>query len=109
MVMFGWAAWNDATTFCQTPLSGWELPLFHQVRVALAVLFAAPALLLLLLLLVLPLLPLLHAAIVSAWRTRIEVHAQRWDDASFDPDHAWLRAEQYMRARRAHFTAAAHG
>jgi hypothetical protein len=55
--------------FSQTPLSGWELPLFHQVRVTLALLFAAPALLLLPLLLplpVVPLVPLLHAAIVSA-------------------------------------------
>jgi hypothetical protein len=48
----------------QTPLSGWELPLFHQVRVTLALLFAEPVLLLLLP--VVPLLPLLHAAIVSA-------------------------------------------
>jgi hypothetical protein len=48
----------------QTPLSGWDGALFHQVRVTLAVLLAEPVLLLPL---VVPLLlPLLHAAIVSA-------------------------------------------
>jgi hypothetical protein len=46
------------------PLSGWAVPLFHQVRVTLALLFAEPVLLLLLP--VVPLLLLLHAAIVSA-------------------------------------------
>jgi hypothetical protein len=41
-----------------------------------------------------------HAAIIKAWRSRIEVRAQRWADASFDPEHAWLRAEEHMRIPR---------
>ncbi len=41
-----------------------------------------------------------HAAIVNTWRTRIEVRARRWSDASFDPGQAWLRAEQHMRVAR---------
>jgi hypothetical protein len=50
-----------------------------------------------------------HAAIVKAWRTRIEVRAQRWVDASFDPELAWLRAEQHMRAPREASKLATHG
>jgi hypothetical protein len=41
-----------------------------------------------------------HAAIITAWRTRIQVRARRWSDAHFIPEHAWLRAEQYMRLPR---------
>lgn len=41
-----------------------------------------------------------HAAIVTAWRRRIEVRSQRWEDASFAVDQAWLRAEWYMRLPR---------
>src|SRR5580704_7347615 len=65
IVTFGWEAWNAATTLCQTPSRGWVLPLFHQVRVTLALLLElalVPELVLLLLLLLL----LLHAAIASA-------------------------------------------
>src|ERR1700722_8831258 len=64
IVTFGWEAWNAATTLCQTPSRGWVLPLFHQVRVTLALLLElalVPELVLLLLLLL-----LLHAAIASA-------------------------------------------
>ena len=38
IVTLGCAAWNAVTTLCQTPSRGWVLPLFHQVRVTLAVL-----------------------------------------------------------------------
>ena len=50
-----------------------------------------------------------HAAIVNAWRTRIEVRAQRWADASFIPDRAWLRAEQCMRVPREMSPPGTHG
>ncbi len=50
-----------------------------------------------------------HAAIVNTWRTRIEVRARRWTDASFDPEHAWLRAEQHMRVPRQMSKPATHG
>src|SRR5579863_4125550 len=67
IVTFGCEAWNAAATLCQTPSRGWVLPLFHQVRVTLALLLdlelaLVPELLLLLVLLLLLLL-LLHAAI----------------------------------------------
>jgi hypothetical protein len=73
MVTLGCEAWNAAATLCQTPRRGWVLPLFHQVRVTLALLL----LLLLLLLDELVLAPellellllLLHAAIVTAAAT----------------------------------------
>src|SRR5580700_4109309 len=69
MVTFGWEAWNPATTLCQTPSRGWVLPLFHQVRVTLALLLALELALVPELLLVLLLLLLLHAAIASAAAT----------------------------------------
>ena len=74
MVTFGCEAWNAAATLCQTPSNCWVLPLFHQVRVTLALLLDELALvlellLLLVLLLLLLLLLLLHAAIASAAAT----------------------------------------
>lgn len=41
-----------------------------------------------------------HAAIVKAWRPRIEVRSERWEDERFAADQAWLRAEHYMRLPR---------
>src|SRR5947209_4987988 len=41
-----------------------------------------------------------HAAIMKAWRARIEVRAERWADAGFVAEEAWLRAECYMRVPR---------
>lgn len=41
-----------------------------------------------------------HASIMKAWRPRIEVRLQRWDDDRFVPDQVWLRAERYMRIPR---------
>src|SRR5580693_2656419 len=56
-VTFGCDAWNAAATLSQTPSRGWVLPLFHQVRVTLALLdelaLVLEVLLLLLLLLLL--------------------------------------------------------
>jgi hypothetical protein len=70
IVTFGCEAWNSATTLCQTPSRGWVLPLFHQVRVTLALLLDDEELALVLeLLLLLLLLLLLHAAIASAAAT----------------------------------------
>src|ERR1700722_7356922 len=75
IVTFGCDAWNSAATLCQTPSRGWVLPLFHQVRVTLALLLddeelaLVPGLLLLLLLL------LLHAAIASADATAMATMA----------------------------------
>ena len=66
IVTFGWEAWNSAATLCQTPSRGWVLPLFHQVRVTLALLLDDEELALVLELL---LLLLLHAAIASAAAT----------------------------------------
>src|ERR1700722_18423183 len=77
IVTLGCAAWNAATTLCQTPRSGWVLPLFHQVRGTFAVvleLALVPALLELLVL-VLVLLVLLHAAIASAAATAVATMA----------------------------------
>src|SRR5579872_3218448 len=45
MVTVGCAAWNASATFCQIPLSGSAVPLFHQLRAAVAL---PPPLLLLL-------------------------------------------------------------
>jgi hypothetical protein len=50
-----------------------------------------------------------HTAIVKAWRPRIEIEAERWADPGFVPEHAWLRAERYMRLPREMPTPAAHG
>jgi hypothetical protein len=70
IVTFGCEAWNAAATLSQTPSRGWVLPLFHQVRVTLALLDALALVLEVLLLpLLLPL--LLHAAIVSAAATAV--------------------------------------
>jgi hypothetical protein len=69
IVTFGCEVWNAAATLCQTPSRGWVLPLFHQVRVTLALLDELALVLDVLLLLLLLL--LLHAAIVSAAATAV--------------------------------------
>lgn len=50
-----------------------------------------------------------HAAIIKAWRDRIEVRAERWADPRFLAEEAWLRAEHYMRLPRTVSEPATHG
>ena len=41
-----------------------------------------------------------HAAIIKAWRGRIEVLSELWHDERSDAARVWARAEQLMRAAR---------
>jgi hypothetical protein len=74
IVTLGCALWNAFAMLCQTPSRGWVLPLFHQVRVTLAVLAGELALVVELAAGLPPLL-LLQAAIVTAAAIAITVMA----------------------------------
>jgi hypothetical protein len=76
IVTLGCALWNAFAMLCQTPSRGWVLPLFHQVRVTLAVLAGELALVVELVVELAAGLPLLlHAAIVTAAATAMTAMA----------------------------------